>query len=69
MPPDPPRKSTKAELCFGVLFQERPPKAAYALPASGVRFKAPYSACPSMIGPNNCHFSPVNFIIWTCSIG
>jgi hypothetical protein len=29
----------------------------------------PYSAWPSMIGPNNCHFSPVNFIIWTCSIG
>jgi hypothetical protein len=29
----------------------------------------PYSACPSMIGPNSCHFSPVNFIIWTCSIG
>jgi hypothetical protein len=28
-----------------------------------------YSAWPSMIGPNNCHFSPVNFIIWTCSIG
>jgi hypothetical protein len=30
---------------------------------------APYSAWPSMIGPNSCHFSPVNFIIWTCSIG
>jgi hypothetical protein len=29
----------------------------------------PYSAWPSMIGPNSCHFSPVNFIIWTCSIG
>jgi hypothetical protein len=30
---------------------------------------APYSAWPSMIGPNSCHFSPVNFIICTCSIG
>ena len=28
-----------------------------------------YSACPSMIGPNSCHFSPVNRIICTCSIG
>ncbi len=28
-----------------------------------------YSAWPSMIGPNSSHFSPVNFIIWTCSIG
>ena len=29
----------------------------------------PYSAWPSMIGPNSSHFSPVNFIICTCSIG
>src|SRR3954469_19092420 len=28
-----------------------------------------YSAWPSMIGPNSCQFSPVNRIIWTCSIG
>ena len=29
----------------------------------------PYSACPSMIGPNNCQFSPEKRIICTCSIG
>ena len=34
-----------------------------------IRSHAPYSAWPSMIGPNSCHFSPVNFIICTCSIG
>jgi len=67
MPPDPPRKSTKAEASASSSKNGRPRLP--TLPRSGVRFKAPYSACPSMIGPNNCHFSPVNFIIWTCSIG
>ena len=37
--------------------------------ASEGEVHALYSAWPSMIGPNSCHFSPVNFIIWTCSIG
>jgi uncharacterized membrane protein len=31
------RRYTIAEACFGVFLKERPPKAAYALPASGAR--------------------------------
>src|SRR5216683_1857244 len=37
--------------------------------ATGSLRAAPYSACPSRIGPNSSHFSPENFIICTCSIG
>jgi hypothetical protein len=35
---------------------------AWHLP-SGLPGHAGYSACPSRIGPNSSHFSPVNFII------
>jgi hypothetical protein len=35
----------------------------------GLPGRAGYSAFPSRIGPNSSHFSPVNFIICTCSIG
>jgi hypothetical protein len=35
----------------------------------GLSRRGGYSACPSRIGPNSSQFSPVNFIICTCSIG
>jgi hypothetical protein len=55
-----------------VIDQPPPSAEITSLPSPATRAEKnsyPYSACPSMIGPNNCHFSPVNFIICTCSIG